>query len=64
MYWAAAAVGNWATRFYKYIRVDVEEQQIALELPLLEQAVSTRHWEWILIMSVSTYDEANLYIPP
>lgn len=34
-YWAAASVGNWATRFYRYIRVDVEATQKELEDPLI-----------------------------
>jgi len=37
-YWAAASVGNWATRFYRYIRQDVEAAQQSLEAPLFHEA--------------------------
>lgn len=33
-YWASASVGNWAARFYRFIRLDVEEKQRELEEPL------------------------------
>lgn len=33
-FWAAAAVGNWASRFYRFIREDVEAAQAALEGPV------------------------------
>ncbi len=36
-YWAAAVVGNWATRFYRYIREDVQATQAAIEPPLALQ---------------------------
>jgi len=41
MYWGAAAVGNWATRFYKYIRVDVEAKQREVEDPVFYEVVSS-----------------------
>lgn len=40
-YWSAASVGNWATRFYRYIRQDVEESQRTIEGPLMLQADMT-----------------------
>jgi dipeptidase len=39
-YWVAALVGNWATRFYKYIRQDVEAKQVEVETAIAAQAVS------------------------
>ena len=40
-YWSAATVGNWATRFYRFIRQDVEESQRKIEGPLMLQAEMT-----------------------
>ena len=37
-FWASAVVGNWASRFYKYIRIDVEAKQAELEGALVHEA--------------------------
>jgi hypothetical protein len=52
-YWAAAVVGNWATRFYRYIREDVEATQAAIEPPL---ALQTEESETQALARLATGD--------